>query len=66
MSSMHAPLIQLFNAAEYAVCQSELERWFPSNGFTTLPAKKMEDIATCFSALARLRSIPPAASPVVA
>jgi len=53
--SMHAPLIQLFQAAECVVYVNELERWFTSDGFTTLSPEKMEDIAACLSTLARLR-----------
>jgi len=53
--SMHTPLIQLFHAADCVVYLNELERWFASDGFTTLSPEKMEDIAACLSTLARLR-----------
>jgi len=55
--SMHAPLIQLFQAAECVVYVNELEGWFSSDGFTTLSPEKMEDIAACLSTLARLRRV---------
>ena len=63
--AMHAPLLKLFNAAENIVDGGELEKWFVSDGFTTLSPERMEEIADCLLKLARLHRTMPS-SPIEA
>ena len=59
--ALDGPVMQLFEVADYEVHDGDLKTWFARGPFTSLKPDKMDEIALCFTRLAKIRRVQDAA-----
>lgn len=53
--ALHAPVMRLFEVADYEVHDGDLRTWFAQGPFTSVKPEQMDKIALCFVRLANIR-----------
>jgi len=59
--ALDAPVMRLFEVADYEVHDGDLKTWFAQGPFTSVKPDKMDEIDVCFTRLAKIRRIQDAA-----
>jgi len=59
--ALDAPVMRLFEVADYEVHNGDLKTWFAQGPFSSVDPDKMDEIAMCFTRLAKIRRIQDAA-----
>ena len=60
-NALDGPVMRLFEVADYEVHDGNLKTWFARGPFTSVKPDKMEEIAMCFTRLAKIRRVQDAA-----
>jgi hypothetical protein len=59
--ALDAPVMRLFKVADYKVHNGDLKTWFAQGPFSSVHPDKMDEIAVCFTRLAKIRRVQDAA-----
>ena len=59
--ALDGPVMRLFEVADYEVHDGDLKTWFARGPFTSVKPDKMDEIALCFTRLAKIRRVQDAA-----